>query len=126
LEKYKDVAALPNFKFPVSTLAFNSIIHAFAWFPCSSVGTSTVCIPTLERGNEKAGSVKSVNYFWTLMRDAKFFQFFPKIMAYAEYSVPTFPLDNISRLCYLPPAYVYYTHLLIAGVLLIKSFPVMG
>jgi hypothetical protein len=30
LEKYKDVDALPNFKFPVSTSAFNSIIHAFS------------------------------------------------------------------------------------------------
>jgi hypothetical protein len=26
---------------------------AFAWFPCSSVGTHMVCIPTLEHGNEK-------------------------------------------------------------------------
>ncbi|MCK4620117.1 MAG: hypothetical protein KAT52_09235 [Desulfobacterales bacterium] len=25
----------------------------FAWFPCSSVGTHMVCIPTLEHGNEK-------------------------------------------------------------------------
>lgn len=26
----KDVKALPNFKFSVSTLAFNSIMHAFS------------------------------------------------------------------------------------------------
>ncbi len=26
---------------------------SIAWFPCSSVGTHMVCIPTLERGNER-------------------------------------------------------------------------
>ncbi|KAF5433664.1 hypothetical protein C5S39_01295 [Candidatus Methanophagaceae archaeon] len=29
-EKHKDVDALPNFKFPVSTAAFNSIIYDFS------------------------------------------------------------------------------------------------
>jgi len=31
-----------------------------------------VCIPTLEHGNEKCNFIlKSVNYFWLLMKDAK-------------------------------------------------------
>ena len=29
-EEHKDVNVLPNFKFPVSTSAFNSTIHAFS------------------------------------------------------------------------------------------------
>ena len=35
----------------------------------SDVGSCLV--PMLQRGNEKARTVKSVNYFWALMKDAK-------------------------------------------------------
>ncbi len=44
------------------------------WFLHSSRATAReprmVCIPTLERGNEKAITVKSVKYFLGLMKDA--------------------------------------------------------
>jgi len=41
-----------------------------------------VCIPTLEHGNEKYNFIlKSVNYFWPLMKDAKFcYIFFKRIV----------------------------------------------
>ena len=66
--------------------------ESYTWFPCSSVGTHMVCIPTLEHGNEKTYVeikiepfcafcaflrpicvLKIVNYFCAFMKDAHFY-----------------------------------------------------
>ena len=43
-----------------NNLSIISKDYDFAWFPCSSVGTHMVCIPTQEHGNEKIE--KSTSY----------------------------------------------------------------
>ena len=42
-----------------------------AWFPCSSVGTRMVCIPTLEHGNEKNPAIRGQSVGAAFSRDRR-------------------------------------------------------